>query len=178
MALVLAVVLAPGANASSLDKLAGGLDELARGSHPWAHQPGPSVAPVAGIVRDGRVLVDVYVSGVVRNGAATLRAKGMHVEALSARAPQRMVEGWLPLSALDDVAALDGTRVVVPVYPGILNTGGTLSEGDAAHRGPQARALGPTGAGTPVGIVSDTINKRGSGVAGSQSTGEIRRLIS
>ena len=124
-------------------------------------------------MRDGRVLVDVYVSGAVRDRATTLRGVGMHVEALSARAPQRMVEGWLPLGALDDVAALDGTRAVVPVYPGILNTGGTLSEGDAAHRGPQARALGPTGAGIPVGIISGSINKRGAGVAGSQSTGDL-----
>ena len=173
VALVLALVVAPGANARPLGKLVGGLDELARGSHPWARQAGPSVAPVAGIVRDGRVLVDVYVSGAVRDRATTLRGEGMHVEAVSARAPQRMVEGWLPLSALDDVAALDGTRAVVPVYPGILNTGGTLSEGDAAHRGPQARALGPTGAGIPVGIISGSINKRGAGVAGSQSTGDL-----
>ena len=128
---------------------------------------------MAGIVRDGRVLVDVYVSGAVRDRATTLRGEGMHVEAVSARAPQRMVEGWLPLGALDDVAALDGTRAVVPVYPGILNTGGTLSEGDAAHRGPQARALGPTGAGIPVGIISGSINQRGAGVAGSQSTGDL-----
>ncbi len=124
-------------------------------------------------MRDGRVLVDVYVSGAVRDRATTLRGVGMYVDALSARAPQRMVEGWLPLGALDDVAALDGTRAVVPVYPGILNTGGTLSEGDAAHRGPQARALGPTGAGIPVGIISGSINKRGAGVAGSQSTGDL-----
>jgi subtilisin family serine protease len=173
VAMVLAVVLAPAASARPLGKLVGGLDELARGMHPWARQGGPSVAPVAGVVRDGRVLVDVYVSGAVRDRATTLRGEGMLVEALSARAPQRMVEGWLPLGALDDVAALDAIRAVVPVYPGILNTGGTLSEGDAAHRGPQARALGPTGAGFPVGIISDSINKRGSGVAGSQSTGDL-----
>ena len=83
-------------------------------------------------MRDGRVLVDVYVKGAVRDRAAALRGEGMRVEALSARAPQRMVEGWLPLSALDDVAALDGTRAVVPVYPGILSTGSVLSEGDAS----------------------------------------------
>jgi hypothetical protein len=173
VALVLGVVLAPAADARPLDKLVGGLEELAHGKHPWAREARPSVGPVPGIVRDGRVLVDVYVNGAVRDRAATLRGQGMHVEALSARAPQRMVEGWLPVGALDDVAALEGTRAVLPVLPGILNTGGTLSEGDAAHRGPQARALGPVGAGIPVGIISDSINRRGTGVAGSQSTGDL-----
>ena len=58
----------------------------------------------------------------------------------------------------------------MPVYEAGFNTGSATSEGDAAHRGPQARALGPTGAGIPVGVMSDSINKRGTGVAGSQST--------
>ena len=169
----LLLVLAPAAAARPRDKLAGGLDELAQGKHPWAHRAGPSVGPVPGTVHDGKVLVDVYVSGPVRDRADGLRGHGMHVEAVSARAPQRMVEGWLPVSALDDVAELDSTEAVVPVYEAGFNTGSVTSEGDAAHRLPQARALGPTGTGIPVGVMSDSINQRGTGVAGSQSTGDL-----
>jgi hypothetical protein len=173
----LLLVLAPAAAAGPRDKLAGGLDELARGKHPWAHHAGPSVGPVPGIVHDGKVLVDVYVSGPVRDRAARLRDHGMRVEALSARAPQRMVEGWLPVSALGDVAAVDSTKAIVPVYRAGFNTGTVTSEGDAAHRLPQARALGPTGAGIPVGVMSDSINHRGGGVAGSQSTGDLPATV-
>ena len=173
LSLVMLLVLAPTALARPRDTLVGGLDELAQGKHPWAKPTGPAVQPLPGVLRDGRVLVDVYVKGAVRERAAGLRAHGMRVEALSTRSPQPVVEGWLPVSALAGVAALDSTRAIVPVDEGILNTGGTLSEGDAVHRGPQARALGPTGAGIPVGIMSDTINKRGGGVAESQASGDL-----
>ena len=173
----LLLVLAPAAAARPHDKLAGGLDELAQGKHPWAHRAGPSVGPVPGTVHDGKVLVDVYVSGPVRDRADALRGHGMDVEAVSGRAPERMVEGWLPVSALDDVAELDSTRAVVPVYEAGFNTGSATSEGDAAHRGPQARALGPTGTGIPVGVMSDSINQRGTGVAGSQSSGDLPATV-
>ena len=175
--LALGLAVAPAAVARPLDKLAGGLEGLAQGKHPWAHRAGPSAAPVPGIVHDGRVLVDVYVRGAVRERADRLRGHGMRIEALSAHAPQRMVEGWLPVSALGDVAALGSTQAIVPVYDALFNTGSATSEGDAAHHGPQARALGPTGAGIPVGIMSDSINKRGTGVAGSQSTGDLPATV-
>ena len=54
----------------------------------------PSVQPVGGPVRNGKVLVDVYVRGAMREGAAALRDEGMRVEAVSGRSPQRVVEGW------------------------------------------------------------------------------------
>jgi subtilisin family serine protease len=177
LSLAFGLALAPTAGARPLDKLGGQLRDLARGTQAPARPAGPSVGPLPAIVHDGRVLVDVYVKGVVRERAAALRRLGMRVDAVSTRAPQRIVEGWLAVSALREVASLESTRAVLPVYDGILNTGGTLSQGDAAHRGPQARALGPTGGGMPVGIISDSINKVGSGVAGSQSTGDLPATV-
>jgi hypothetical protein len=47
------------------------------------------------------------------------------------------------------------------------------SQGDASLRGPQARALGPTGAGVTVGVMSDSMNSAPPGIAGSQSTGDL-----
>lgn len=168
-----ALVLVPGANAATFDKLVGGLGALARDGRVTADGPEPLVQPPPPIVRGGQVLVDVHVGGALRDAAAALRREGMRVEAVSRTEPERMVEGWLPLSALDDVAALRSTRAVAPVVEPVFNTGGTLSEGDAVHRGPQARALGPAGAGIPVGVISDSINKVGGGVAGSQGTGDL-----
>jgi len=120
-----------------------------------------------------RALVDVYVDGDMGAATAALRAQGMVVRAVSSRPPQRMVEGTLPVSALTDVAGLASTRAVLAVQGSGTNVGNVTSEGDAAHRGPQARALGPTGAGVAVGIISNSINRLGGGVAGSQATGDL-----
>jgi hypothetical protein len=123
-------------------------------------------------VSGGSVSVDVYVNGSIDDAAAKLRALGMHVAAVSRVEPERMVEGMLPVSALTDAAALGSTHALLATYTGI-DTGGTLSQGDAAHHGPQARALGPTGAGVPVGVISDSINRVSGGVATSQGTGDL-----
>ena len=64
-----------------------------------------------------------------------------------------MVEGWLPVAAASAVAGLGAVRAVVAgdgerdrtarVAP---TPAASSPEGDAAHNGPQARALGPRGA--------------------------------
>jgi subtilisin family serine protease len=120
-----------------------------------------------------RVLVDVYVTGDMAAATSALRARGMDVRAISDRRPQRMVEGTLAPGALTDVAGLAGTRAVLAVQGSQTNEGSVLSQGDAAHRGPQARAFGPTGAGVPVGIISNSINRAAGGVAGSQASGNL-----
>jgi hypothetical protein len=173
----LGLLAAPAASAKPVDKLDARLKQLAAGKRVRAKPGAPSVQPVGGPVRNGKVLVDVYVRGAMRDGAAALRGEGMRVEAVSGRSPQRMVEGWLPIGALDDVAALGEVRAVTAVVEPVYNAGGATSEGDAVHRGPQVRAQGFTGAGVPVGVMSDTINKRGAGVAGSQGTGDLPATV-
>ena len=48
-----------------------------------------------------------------------------------------------------------------------------LSQGDGAIHGPQARAFGVGGAGVKVGVISDSIDEVGAGIAGSQGTGDL-----
>ena len=120
----------------------------------------------------GDVLVDVYVSGDVTRAADDLQALGMRVTATSQRAPQRMVEGYLPPAALAAAAALPRTRAMITPFAS-LHTGAFLSEGDDAINGPEARALGPTGAGVSVGIISDSINQVGQGILGSVNSGDL-----
>jgi subtilisin family serine protease len=178
LAAVLALVLAPAAQARPLDKLDARLKGLATGKIAKGKATaGPSVQPAGAPVRDGKVQVDVYVRGAMRDGAAALRAEGMRVEAISGRSPERVVEGSVPVARLDDVAALHNTRAVVAVQEPIYNTGSATSEGDVKHNAPQVRAQGFTGAGIPVGVMSDSINKRGTGVAGSQATNDLPATV-
>jgi hypothetical protein len=128
-----------------------------------------------------RVLVDVYVNDDVKTAAGMLQRAGMEVKAASARPPVGVVEGRAPLAGLPAIAQLEATKAIEPVTArgvdtlGGADTGSVLSQGDAAHNGPAARALGGgvTGAGVTVGVISDSIDRVGSGVAGSQSTGDL-----
>src|SRR4051794_36486521 len=78
----------------------------------------------------GTTLVDVYVNGDMGDAVRRLRGLGMQVKAVSDHLPERMVEGYLPLSAATDAAALADTTAVVAVSPGETDTGSVLSEGD------------------------------------------------
>lgn len=123
-----------------------------------------------------RVMVDVYVRGKAADAAKDLRAAGMDVAVATDKAPVPMVEGWLPLEAVDAVAKLAIVRAVVPVMGKGSDAGSVQSEGDAAHRGPAARAEGNSaanGAGVSVGVISDSMSLVGSGLAGSQATGDL-----
>ena len=129
-------------------------------------------------VDHGAVLVNVYVNGSLADATSALQEMGMRITATNDRAPQRLVAGWLPATKLLDATALTSTKAVMIVHAGMdaadgTDTGSVLSQGDAAHHGPQARALGATGAGVKVGVISDTINKVAGGVAASQASGNL-----
>jgi Subtilase family len=120
----------------------------------------------------GDVLVDVYVSGDIARAEADLRALGMRVNAVSDRAPERMVEGYVPADQLAAAAALGATHAIVSSFSR-LESGSVTSEGDAAIDGPQARGLGPNGAGVSVGVISDSINNVAGGIGASQASGDL-----
>ena len=126
----------------------------------------------------GDVLVDVYVHGNFRRSADDLRALGMRVSAVSSRAPQRLVEGYLPAAALPEAAALDSTQAILTTLSRV-NAGSVMSQGDGAIDGPAARAplgVGAAGAGVSVGIISDSIDQLptpGAGIASSVGTGDL-----
>jgi hypothetical protein len=130
-------------------------------------------------VKDGRALVDVYVQGEASAAAARLADAGMDVVAQTDQAPIPMVEGYLPVGRAEDVARLDVTRGISAITAkgtdavDATDVGSVTSAGDAAHNGPAARALGVNGAGVKVGVMSDSINAVGGGVAGSQGTGDL-----
>lgn len=119
-----------------------------------------------------RVLVDVYVNGDVGEAAAGLRVRGLQVLA-TASDPYGVVEGYLPVDAVREAAQLKSTDAIVAALPGETDAGSVPSEGDPVHRGPEARALGATGAGIAVGVISDSIDRVGGGINDSQASGDL-----
>src|SRR3954471_12794131 len=128
IAAVVGLLVAPAATARPVDKLDARLQQLASGERPRVTPGGARVRPAGAPVRNGKVLVDVYVRGTVRNGAEALRGEGMRVEAIGHRAPFRIVEGRVPVAQWDDIAALHRTRAAVAVQEPIYNTGSATSE--------------------------------------------------
>src|SRR5262249_36114444 len=60
-----------------------------------------------------------------------------------------------------------------PAYAPLLRTGSALAQSDAVIGGPGFRAAtGATGNGVKVGVLSDSVSKFGSGLAGSVASGD------
>jgi hypothetical protein len=124
-------------------------------------------------LRGGDVLVDVYVDGGMSAARRALEALGMRVQAVSNRRPERMVEGWLTADEAAQAAVLGSVRAVLPVVGYGTDVGSVTSQGDAAHNGPAARALGFNGAGVTTGVISDSINQVAGGIATSVGTTDL-----
>ena len=117
-------------------------------------------------------LVDIYVHGTLPDAVSQLKALGMQVKATNASFGG-VVEGYLPVNSMVEAASLQQTKAFMPVIPPILSTGSVTSEGDGAMNGTAARTYGANGSGVTVGIISDSMNEVGTGVAGSQASGDL-----
>ncbi len=126
----------------------------------------------------GAVKVDVYVDGNASDAAQRLRDAGMDV-AVTAQQPRPVVEGTLPLDAIAEVAELGVSEAVIPVMGYGTDAGGTdvgalTSEGVVKHNFPAAIvAAGNNGTGVDVGVISDSMNQVGGGIAASRATGDL-----
>lgn len=117
----------------------------------------------------GKVLVTVTLDGAgTADELATLQAQGLTVALANLRSGQ--VEGWVLPGQLGGLTALSFVRFVAPtarVYPR-ATTGSVVSEGYSVLRADRLGALGITGAGVKVGVISDGV----SGLASSQLSGD------
>jgi subtilisin family serine protease len=117
--------------------------------------------------RQGRVQVYVTVADTGEATEARLRAHGLDVEIVNR--DFAIVQGWIPVENIEPLA---GETAVVKIRPpsyARTRTGPVNTQGDAIHQCNQARAVGMTGAGILVGVISDGV----SGLAASQASGEL-----
>jgi subtilisin family serine protease len=107
---------------------------------------------------------------------AELEALGLRVEATVPT--RRLIQGWVPSHALDDVAALDAVKEVKPPAYGMregagaVNTPGDDILGAAAARS----AFGVTGAGVKVGVISDGVDHLANSVVSNDLPGGVQVL--
>lgn len=115
----------------------------------------------------GNVQVFVTTDGSVDAGAA-LAALGMRFE--TSDRTRNILQGTLPISALSQAAALPSVVGVRPPDYGVVSIGSVKTEGDSILRGDALRsALGTTGQGVRVGVISDGVE----GLAASQASGDL-----
>ena len=83
---------------------------------------------------------------------------------------KRMVSGYLPIDRISDLKSVPGLKFARPAYQPQHNAGAVTTQGDIAIRANVARqTYGVSGAGSTVGILSDSYNKLGGAGAGVAS---------
>jgi len=113
------------------------------------------------------VVVDIATEGDPAVLAAELAGLGLRNSSVRGR----VISGLLPASAIRRVGDHAGVRFMRPAQA-IRNVGATTSQGDAAQRSDDVRALGFDGAGIKVGVLSDSYNFLG-GAAADVASGDL-----
>ncbi|GAB3894880.1 putative Ig domain-containing protein [Spirosoma agri] len=135
-------------------------------------------APTPPPIRDGEIRNEYVITGNLvaieavandQNGEALLaQLRGLGLT--DGVAYRSMIFGFLPIDKLDelkDVASLGYAR---PFYKPVNNTGSVTSQGDKALKADLARkTYGVTGAGSKVGVISDSYNALGGAAKGIAS---------
>jgi hypothetical protein len=108
--------------------------------------------------------IDVRLTSATPDVVAALRAAGMDVAEVYEKVG-RVIGTCDPL-LLDRVAAVPEVRTIQPNYRPLVQVGAVTSQADTAIRAAQARAqFDVDGSGVPVGVLSDSFNAQGGGVA-------------
>ncbi|MFO0881201.1 MAG: S8 family serine peptidase [Gemmataceae bacterium] len=130
------------------------------------------------VIDQNRVLVDVR--GTMGKHLAAFRAE---LEALGfvttqTTASSNLLTGYLPIDRIDDLPGLHYFSAAVPVYKPITRVGSVTTEGDAVIKANTFRASQQVnGAGIKVGVISDSVDQVGGGLADSIRTGDLPRGV-
>jgi hypothetical protein len=125
--------------------------------------------------RDGAPLVHMTVTNVdaVRPG---LEALGVEVAGVVDKPAWQLVDAYVPIGKIQDVAQLPGVRSLhLQRRPHKYSVGAGNNQWDALSGAAQYRSIfsSANGGGIDFGVMSDSINQKGGGVAGSQASGDL-----
>ncbi|MFT6408466.1 MAG: subtilisin family serine protease [Arenicella sp.] len=127
--------------------------------------------PMVNTKGDSRVQIYITLGDVSEQHLDDLNAENMTIEVINQEL--KKVQGWADIAALESLATLQNIiRITVPSY-GTPAAGRVTTQGDAILRASELRALGASGRGVKVGIVSDGANSWRS----AASTGDLPRTI-
>ncbi len=106
----------------------------------------------------GRVQCYVWLHLFDANQRTALESLGATVELVSSSLG--VVQAWIPAERVDQVAALDFVERVTPPSYGVARAGTRTTQGDTILRASELRALGFSGQGAKVGVISDGATDR------------------
>ena len=105
----------------------------------------------------GNVQVYIHLENTDESTLQQLRDLGATVEVFNS--DWHIVQAWVPISALDQIADLDAVQEITPPDYGVTKTGSINTEGDAMHRADLVRTFsGLTGKGVRVGVISNGVD--------------------
>lgn len=124
--------------------------------------------PLTLVIKDGTIAIEATATS--RDGGEALLSALEGMGLREGKAYKSMVFGYLPIDKLREVSKLPELRFARPYYKPATNVGAVTSQGDAALRADVARtSYGVNGAGSKVGILSDSYDFLGGAAAGVTS---------
>jgi subtilisin family serine protease len=115
-----------------------------------------ALTPMVRTKNSQRVQIYLQLKNIEPSTIVELKGKSFSVEITNDELNK--VQGWADISAIESLAELDSVvRITVPSY-GLPAAGRVTTQGDAILRATELRALGASGQGVKVGVISDGAN--------------------
>lgn len=125
---------------------------------------------------DDQYRVGVNVRATLTKYVDTLKQQleGMGMQVTYVAKSQNLITGYLPVDQIMALENLDAFSAVTAAYKPRTAAGLVPGQGDPVIKGDTFKtSTGATGQGIKVGVLSDSINQVGNGVADSQATGDL-----
>ena len=104
----------------------------------------------------GNVQVYIHLENTEDATLQQLRNLGAAIEITNS--DWNVVQAWVPITALDDIAALGAVQEITPPDYAVTKAGSVTTKGDAIHRADLVRTFsGISGSGVKVGVISDGV---------------------
>ncbi|MGQ0593320.1 MAG: S8 family serine peptidase [Gammaproteobacteria bacterium] len=135
---------------------------------------GPAFRPSDGLARvqDGYVEIEAIAASDGGGLVTALEEMGMH----DSRVLGRLVSGQFPIAQIQGLADIPSLQFAHPSYA-VTNVGSVTTQGDRAILADAARtAVGVTGSGVTVGVISDSYNCL-NGAGAAKDAGDLPRAI-